>query len=367
MNPGKLNIVIDGQWGSTGKGKLAAFLAAKYRVHLSVCNFAPNAGHTCYTPEGEKIVLQQLPSGLVHKDAQLAIGPTAVISLPILLKEIERHGVGERLWIDPLAVVIEDVDLATEEDLERISSTKKGCGSALSRKVLRKARVADEFEVLRPYLHEVVPEVQHHLQHGALVLAESAQGYDLSLNHGHRYPFTTSRDVTTGVLCSDFGVPPQLVGCVYGSLRPYPIRVGNVINEEGKQIGWSGPHHEDQREMTWREIEALSGGEEGSLIEKTTVTGKVRRVFSWSEHQFRRFVRHCGPTHLYIGFMDQIDYRNAGAKRLADLTRETRGFVFDVMRSALKATISAPPMVAYLGTGPKHDQMVDISKEGETA
>lgn len=45
-NTGKLNIIMDGQFGSTGKGSLAAYLGLNHPADIYLSNLSPNAGHT---------------------------------------------------------------------------------------------------------------------------------------------------------------------------------------------------------------------------------------------------------------------------------------------------------------------------------
>ena len=57
---GKLTVLIGGQYGSEGKGAIAAKVADRYDVHVRVGS--PNAGHTIYW-RGEKHVMQSIPCG----------------------------------------------------------------------------------------------------------------------------------------------------------------------------------------------------------------------------------------------------------------------------------------------------------------
>ena len=60
------HVLVDGQFGSTGKGLLASYLAEKawdegIDFDIVVTSAGPNSGHTFYH-KGEKIVLKMLPS-----------------------------------------------------------------------------------------------------------------------------------------------------------------------------------------------------------------------------------------------------------------------------------------------------------------
>ena len=49
----KLNVMIDGQFGSTGKGLFSSYINSVNKVGLSISNSSPNAGHTFFIA-GEK-------------------------------------------------------------------------------------------------------------------------------------------------------------------------------------------------------------------------------------------------------------------------------------------------------------------------
>ena len=54
--------LFDGQFGSSGKGLLAAAIGQAFKddIDLVTTNAGPNSGHTAYI-DGEKVVLHQLP------------------------------------------------------------------------------------------------------------------------------------------------------------------------------------------------------------------------------------------------------------------------------------------------------------------
>jgi adenylosuccinate synthase len=375
LQRGKLNIIIDGQWGSTGKGKVASYLAHHYSPAMAVCNFAPNAGHTHYDPDGNKFVLKQLPSSVLNDDVLLGIGPTAVLDVKRVLEEIETHGVQKRLIIDEKATILEDDDKRHEDEqgLDAISSTKQGGGYALARKVLRKARLARDVAELSPFIGDVCGEIHNVLRRGGAVLAESPQGFDLSLNHGHSYPFTTSRDITTSSIAADFGCPPCLVGSVFGVLRTYPIRVGNLSGEglfNEPRYGWSGPCYPDQQEITWNLVANASARPKdiAPLVEKTTVTNKPRRVFTWSDAQFLRFLRYCAPTYLCINHVDYIDFTASGCNDVYNLPATVTTWLeqlVDRISTMLWQSASEPlssVKIRLLGTGPTLKSMVNLEE-----
>jgi adenylosuccinate synthase len=293
------------------------------------------------------------------------MGAGAVIN-PDRLAEEARTVMGGikpgRLFIHENAAVVTPECVKWEkEQLVRISSTCKGTGAALMNKIERlpDAVARGSHEVwdagLGPCVHGAEEIITNGLDDGASILVEGAQGFDLSIDHG-AYPFTTSRDCTPQSLLAWSGIPIGEVRDIYGSLRTYPIRVGNVVDEAGTTVGFSGPHYDDQSELTWDELAQMSGYGDGLQPEKTTVTGKVRRVFTFSHKQLRRFVRICGPTALFLNFANYLSCTMQGARTLHTVNGESRAILTEFVHGVER---SAGVRVCLIGTGAELHDMIE--------
>ena len=116
QNSGYVDVIIGGQYGSEGKGQIAAYLARDYDLLLRVGG--PNAGHRVYE-EPKPYTHHQLPSGTGRNaDAKLLIGPGAVLNVDELLEEIADCKVEfDRLHIDRNAMIIAPADRDSELSL----------------------------------------------------------------------------------------------------------------------------------------------------------------------------------------------------------------------------------------------------------
>ena len=134
-------VVVGGQFGSEGKGKVAAFITRHESIDICVRCGGPNSGHSFVDERGQTIVLRQLPTGYVSDRTRLLIPAGALIDPDILRNEIKSLAIApERIGIDPKCFVIEERDREEERRLklhERLSSTLCGVGGAISRRVLR--------------------------------------------------------------------------------------------------------------------------------------------------------------------------------------------------------------------------------------
>ncbi len=363
MMSGKVNLVMGGQWGSEAKGKLAGYLALQKSPDASVCNFLTNAGHWFRSKDKGDFLVQQLPMAAINPRTQLLVSAGSGITIKTLEKEIQQFEskgirITNRLMIDPHAFIIEDRHAQEEKKgLDRISSTLKGCGAALAAKIARKEDVVLVKDVpsMRRFgtIARVAPVLKDMLDQGKTVMGELAQGFDLSLNHGHLYPYVTSRDITPAAFMADLGLPFRYAGTVYAAIRTFPIRVGHVYDGNGNIVGHSGPCYEDQMELTWDILSASVGRH---LLEHTTVTGKVRRVFSFSMRQIMRMVDYCDPNVFCLQFCNYFPGVTENST-YADVMRSDCG---ELIRNIEKAT-KVP--ILYLGTGAMNDEMIDLTSQ----
>ena len=319
---GKLSLLLDGQFGSTGKGLFAQYIGMRNHVDVAVSNASSNAGHTFYYASSSKTkpartVVRHLPiSGILNKRSTIYLCAGAIINPDILLAEISDLNIDPaRVIIHPRAAIIEPSDVAEERTnpsgVKTIASTMSGVGSALTRKISRGARLAGDVPVLQQFVS--VLDLQGLLADGCTAMMEVPQGMDLSLNHGFAYPYCTSRDITPSAALSDAGVHPRYLGAVAVSMRTFPIRVGNVIENE-VVVGNSGPFYADSVETTWEDL--------GLEKEYTTCTKRVRRVATFSFLQYAKMLKVMCPDYVFLNFCNYLSPDNLAVllPRLSEVT-----------------------------------------------
>lgn len=317
--------LVDGQYGSTGKGLAAAVLAEALneRVGRVTTNAGPNSGHTSYCPiNGEKIVLCQLPTfGVIAK--RLGNNHLAIDMNAGAIIDVDRVSMEERTWlgwngvlgfgdlfIHPNAAVVNEKAREAESDLKSgIGSTGKGTGAALANKIMR-----DEFAVYNAAETDESP-LSAYVPTGLLdvpTLVEVSQGFSLGINEGF-YPFTTSRGCDVATAMADAQIHPMSYQSCMMVVRTFPIRVG----------GNSGGCYADQSELSWDHFDVEP--------ETTTVTGKQRRIFSWSKLQFKAALVRNRPDLLFVNFMNYLPYAEGDDATEAWLANNVMEPYFDVM------------------------------------
>lgn len=345
---GYVDVIVGGQYGSEGKGQIAAHISKEYDLLVRVGG--PNAGHTVFA-KPKKIILFHLPSGTISSGTPLLLGPGSVIDENKLLKEISEHKVDvDRLKIDRQAIIINEEDKKNESDLgDDIASTKKGVGMATARKITLRGKddviLAKHCVSLKPFLCDAVDIINETLARNGRILLEGTQGTGLSLHHGN-YPYVTSRDTTVSGCLAESGIPPSVVRKVIMVCRTYPIRVQSP-DGEGKT---SGPLND----ITWEIVAERSGKDAEKLKqnEKTSSTNRNRRVGEFDWKQLRKSSLLNRPTDIALNFTDYISVKNENAMRIDQLTVDTINMIEEVERvSGAK--------VSLIGTGFNARSIID--------
>ena len=384
MQEGKFNVILDAFWGSSGKGKMATWLADRYNVtKVSSSNF-PNAGHTARFEDGTTFVSKAIPTAAILKKVkgmgmECHLSPGSGFNWDRLAAEWEEAG-RPVIRVHGRASIV-NADHARREregadSTKHIASTMQGSGAAISDKVMRRAdcvlawkdeeamRAAfadkepgDSVSIVDPtHFRELTWNV---LEAGQTWLHEGSQGFALSIDHGSHYPFCTSRNCTLQAAMDQMAIPPDDVGDVYLNLRSYPIRVGNVV-EDGHRVGFSGDFYPDCEELTWEQIAERAGmpPEEAAALaerERTTVTKRVRRPCTFTFDGLRDAVKVNGATKLILNFVQYLNWKDAGLRggkeAFEALSEETRSLVHKIEDAA-----GIP--VVLIGTGAMNDDII---------
>jgi adenylosuccinate synthase len=303
-----ISIVVGGQYGSEGKGKVAHFLARERGAAAAVRIGGPNSGHTVYDVAGRKFIFQHLPTAAVLPDTVCVLAPGSYIDVARLLHEIAVTRLpAARLRIDPNAVVITEQHRVTESLVglrAGIGSTLTGTGAAVVDRISRTTpvRFAKDEPALAPYVGPTRSYLRAILDCGDRVVVEGTQGFGLSVLHTPHYPYATSRDTTAAGFLSEVGLSPLDVDEVALVIRSFPIRVP----------GHSGPL---DNECSWDEVSKESASPQ-RLEELTSVTKSVRRIGRFSPLIVREAIQSNRPTLLFLNHVDYWDYACRGQAAL---------------------------------------------------
>jgi adenylosuccinate synthase len=332
-------VVVGGQWGDEGKGKLIDILSEGVDITVRYQG-GNNAGHTVIVGDKEYI-FHLIPSAILRPKKICVIANGVVIDPKALLEEIDglkMRGLpmsGGQLKVSANAHVVMPYhrvmdQLREGKRAQKIGTTGRGIGPCYSDKVGRmgiriidllnppvlKAKLADnlnekndifvkvygfknyDFSViykeyldfgrrLKPYICDTAIFLNQAVRAKKKILFEGAQGTFLDIDFG-TYPFVTSSNATTGGVCSGTGVPPTRIGQVVVAFKAYTTRVGEgpFPTEYGKEMD---------------ECIRSKGHEFGAT------TGRPRRC-GWFDAVLARYsVTINGATQLAIMKLDVLD------------------------------------------------------------
>mgnify|MGYP002634257995 CR=1 FL=1 len=338
-------VVIGGQWGDEGKGRVVDF-HARYCSMIGRYSAGTNAGHTIINDKG-KFALHLVPAGIFYGDKPCVIGNGVVIDPDSLLTELsmlsERGVDTSQLLISNRAHVIMPwhrvIDQADEElrGDAAIGTTGTGTGPAFHDKVSRIGiRVADIVDAkrfparlrevldyknrvitelykrapldfdeiltaytefgnrLRPHVADTTALVQEAHWRGEQILLEGAQGSLLDLDSG-TYPYVTS-SVPASVAAGagiGIGLGPTAIDRVVGVYKAYQTRVGN------------GPMPTELFDEYGDKLREGGGGVPGTA-EYGTTTGRARRC-GWFDGVLARYTsRLNGVTSVALTRLDSL-------------------------------------------------------------
>lgn len=326
-------VVVGGQWGDEGKGRIVDALAQDCDVVVRFQG-GNNAGHSLHIG-GTALVLHLIPCGIMRAGKVSMIGNGAVIDPEVLFQEMEvllKHGVkctSDNLKIARNAHVIfpfhKLIDTARENKPgSHIGTTKRGIGPCyedkvarfgivtadlLSRPILKKKlenvfnnrRLRDVSstitveslidwarmmgERLAPFLCDVGDLLHQYLMAGQNVLFEGAQGALLDVDHG-TYPYVTSSNCIAAQAAIGSGIGAHWLKEVLLVSKAYCTRVGEgpffseaepIMQERLRNLGNEfGATTGRPRRCGWLDLPALKyaariNGATGLVITKVDI------------------------------------------------------------------------------------------------
>jgi adenylosuccinate synthase len=332
-----VTVIIGGQFGSEGKGKVAHYFAKQKQATVALRVGGSNSGHTVIDETGAARIFRVLPTAAILNNVVCVLGAGSYIDVELLLEEAAVAGLkSDRLLIDPNAYVVnaEHKNLEREWKLgQQIGSTLSGTGAAVIDRIRRRSDdyLACKDKRLREFVSDepIRSFLRRRLQRGENVIVEGTQGFGLSLLHSPHYPKVTSRDTTAAAFIAEAGLSPLDVDDIVMVLRAFPIRVAGDSGLLANEIDWN--------------TVTLEGGWKTAVIERTSVTKQVRRVARFDPKIVLAAIEANLPTQIVLNHADYFDARSIELGRIT-------GRIADSARN-IESQIGAK--INLLGLGPK--------------
>lgn len=303
-----VSIVVGGQFGSEGKGKVSLEIARRSNranIPTTVVRVGgPNSGHTGYDNSGKKFALRQLPAGCIDRDVDVVFPAGSYIDVDLLFAEISELTFPlDRIKISHHARLItqEHKDWERSGELvQSIGSTGSGVGAAVMAAVARQSKnfelnslEAQDNASLEPFLANTTEILRERLDINHRLIIEGTQGFGLSLLDGGYWPKATSRSTTAAAALAETGLSPLDVDDVTLVIRSFPIR---VAGDSGLLTN----------EVTWDYVASLTGRDPAQIEEYTTVTKKLRRVGLFDADLVRAAISANRPSRIVLNHVDYI-------------------------------------------------------------
>lgn len=290
-----IDIIVGGQGGDEGKGKIAAYLSINKDYSIAMRVSCAQAGHSIYH-DNQRLGLALVPSAFINKNLRLLIGTGSYISVEKILKEIKDTKLTpERLGIDYKATVVtekyKEEERGNENLMNKIGSVGTGVGPCRRDKVMRLPIIihAKDIEELKPYLTDTKREIYSALEKKQSILLEGDHGAKLDLIHGE-YPCVTSRIVNASGFLGEAGIGPREARDIYVVLKPYTTRVG------------PGPLEEEIFNPDILDWAHTTGGETG------TVSKRLRRLGKFEWENVKETIKMNSATKIAITHLDCPDF-----------------------------------------------------------
>lgn len=325
-----ITIVVGGQFGGEGKGKICSYLGFVSEFKYVCRTGGVNSSHAVkYGNNFYK--LRMLPASAVVNDSIIVFGAGSLIHIPTLRQEMAMLGVSQDcVVIDRRAgIVSEDCVVAQRNDprYHHLGSTLTGTGYATAERSMRRLRLAEDYPELSGMLGDTAFLLYESLLVGSPVLMEGHQGAGLSNYHGD-YPFTSSRDCGAAALLSEVGLGPKWPLEIVLALKMFPTR-----NHAGRL-----PNEMSEEEARRRGIHEAGGGAWG-------IPDRRRRVGTLDWDDVHRAVVLNSPTCIALTGFDYAFPVTRGASAPDAIPPEGRAFIAEMERRT-----GLP--VALVSTGP---------------
>lgn len=354
-------VVLGGQWGDEGKGRIVDALAKDFKAVVRFQG-GNNAGHSLHIGE-QSVVLHLIPCGIMRPDKICVIGNGVVLDPEVLFAEmalLESHGIKcspNNLKIAKNAHIIfpfhKLLDAQREEGAHNfIGTTKRGIGPCyedkvarfgimacdlLSKEILSKKlssvfherRLSIDMESLlmkalaygdrlRPYLCDAGEVIEDILKKGESVLFEGAQGTLLDVDHG-TYPYVTSSNCVAAQASVGSGVGMKWLDEVWLVSKAYCTRVGEgpffteVSAQEQdhfRKVGFEfGATTGRPRRCGWLDLNALKyavriNGATGLVLTKVDILSDLSDL--------KVGIGYRSKNHKNLGFMDALELHMQG-------------------------------------------------------
>ena len=264
-----ISIVVGGQYGHEGKGKVTKYFAEKYSASSVVRIADGESEHTVSNKKGELISLRVLPSVAVCGHMNCIIPKGSYFDPEILFHEIMLTGIDEsRIKIHPDAGLISEGGI-TIDGMSRASMAP----------------------YLKPYLCDTTEFLRAELDNEEKIIIEGIYGYGVSNQSIMNGDYMD--DMTAAGMLSKAGLSPLDVTEVIMVLSAFPVMDSHLKAKL-------------PQEMTWEELSKYADKEIKRIKGRTSEAENSLRVARFDANIVKKSMAINNPTKFVLNFMDYV-------------------------------------------------------------
>jgi len=228
-------------------------------------------------------------------------------------------------------------------------------------------------ERVRPMVVESVSYIHSKMSEGKRVLVEGANAAMLDIDFG-TYPYVTSSNCSIGGVCTGLGIPPKMVGDVYGVVKAYTTRVGDgpfpteltddigaFLQKEGREFGVTTGR---PRRCGWLDIPLLKftsqiNGYTALALTKIDILDKLDEIKIGVNYVKNGKVMEHYPSNVYQCEGIEVEYITMpGWKTSISAIRNFEDLPINAQNYVTKIEELLGIPFGWVGVGPERESMI---------
>jgi adenylosuccinate synthase len=414
-------VVVGGQFGDEGKGRIIDYLAAKADIVVRFQG-GNNAGHTVVNEMGT-FKLHLVPSGIFYPNVMCLLGAGMAVDPSSLLEEVaglqEARVNTDNMRIDRRAHIVWPYHRLLDgagEQKGGLGTTRRGIGPAYGDKAAyRGIRIGDLLhpEFLRQRLEKVlplknhemafyglqplnleellreaavwkeklgklivdsVPIIQNAITAGKNILLEGQLGVMRDLDWGI-YPYSTASSPTAGGACGGAGISPKWIKDVTGVVKayttsvgggPFPTELSDADGERLRELGHEyGATTKRPRRCGWLDAvvvryAASLNGFTGIAITKLDVLDSFERIGICTAYQIDGKTVTDIPDTVELGQVKPVYEEWKGWKKPTTEARKWKDLPKEAQAFLKRVEELVNVPIRYVSVGPRRENMITV-------
>ena len=280
-----VTIIVGGQYGSEGKGKVAHWVGMNYG-----CDYAVKTGtnnHENAALNNPDFKFKMFSSAVNENNTTTYVFPAGcLIEKNSFFEEVKKKELTkERLIVDPYAKIIDKETFMNDPG----------------------SRIAMTFPEFEEFLGDTKLILGKAVDEDKDIIIEGSQGYGLSPVHSEEAPWGVLRDTTAAGVLSEVGLSPLDVDNIVLVIRSYPVKTWEHSSQMKNEIDWN---------IIAERCESVEPVQEEGVVGHTSLQDS--RVAEFDPEMVRKAILVNNPTHIVLNHVDYYDSSTKDTDELSE-------------------------------------------------